>query len=296
MSSNKCSAHNVGSRLWNHKGIRLMCCAGDTSSRPPPARRLLAGKYNLDKTRVWGTATLRKLQEGPGEAATRNRFADVALLWAVGLIEGAAGKGHGSELFRGQAVVMGRFLATVGTFCRCARLTEAAAPLCMAVLELLLVRCALLGLHNCLGHACRGCGGVLSSVAGHHIIAPACMQEPSVAKHPEPFVRTSALVATSELLRAIPPSTLAGAMLHSNSQSEGLIAGRLQQLQEALQEECEASRDDTMRHALSRGCLALQAQLADGAMASIEAGVAEMSLPSLGSVGRSSPNILLPPW
>jgi hypothetical protein len=193
---------------------------------------------------------------------------------------------------------MGRFLVTVGTFCRCARLTQAAAPLCMAVLELLLVRCTLLGPHNCGGHTFeeKGRGEVLASVGSLHSNAPACVQEPSVAKHPEPFVRSSALVATSELLRAIPPSTLAGAMLHSDSQSEGLLTGRLQRLQEALQEECEASRENAVLHSLSRGCLALQSQLADGAMASIEVGAAEMSLPSLGTVGRSSPNILLPPW
>lgn len=82
---------------------------------------------------------MRKLQEG-STPASRNRFADVALDWALGLIEGVAAKGKGPDIFRGQSIVMGRFLSTIATFCRCARLSQAAAPLCNAVLELLLVR------------------------------------------------------------------------------------------------------------------------------------------------------------
>lgn len=39
-----------------------------------------------------------------------------------------------------QAVVFGRLLTTLGTFCHCARLTPDADRLCMVVLQLLLVR------------------------------------------------------------------------------------------------------------------------------------------------------------
>ena len=116
----------------------LLVSAGEPVGAAP-APQLLAGKYNPDKTRVWGTATLRKLQRGEA-AAQRNRFAEVALTWGLGLIEGVAGTGKGAGIFRGQAIVMGRFLGTVATFCRCARLTTAAAPLTAAALELLLVR------------------------------------------------------------------------------------------------------------------------------------------------------------
>ena len=111
----------------------------------PPAKPLLAGKYDPEKTRVWGAATLRRLQRGPEPAASRNRFASVALHWAQGLLAGLSADTHGSALFRGEAAVLGRCLVTLGTFCRCARLTEAAAPLCGVVLQLLLVRIC----HSC---------------------------------------------------------------------------------------------------------------------------------------------------
>ena len=97
---------------------------------------------------MWGAATLRKLQRGDSPAATRNRFADVALHWAGSMLERVASKGKGPALFREQTVVLGRFLVTLGTFCRCARLTQAAPPLCGAVLELLLVRLTYTSLHR----------------------------------------------------------------------------------------------------------------------------------------------------
>ena len=72
--------------------------------------------------------------------ATRNKFADIALHWAGSMLERFVAKGKGPALFREQVPVMGRFLVTMGTFCKCARLTAAAPALCGAVLELLLVR------------------------------------------------------------------------------------------------------------------------------------------------------------
>ena len=88
--------------------LRNFClwCAGPEGSAgaAPPARSaaLLAGRYNPDKTRVWGTATLRKLQGGP-TAASPNRFAATALPWAMDLLTRAAEDSRGARLFRMQA-------------------------------------------------------------------------------------------------------------------------------------------------------------------------------------------------
>ena len=110
-------------------------------------------------------------------------------------------------------------------------------------------------------------------------------------------MRTAALVATAELLRAIPAPLLAGAMLRSDeSQSEALFAGRLQLLQEQLQSEYEACAGDDPHKTLLGGCLALQAELATQAMASLEADSAALAGPSLHVDGLQSQDILLPPW
>jgi hypothetical protein len=124
---------------------------GKPAEKLPAQRgRLLAGKYNPEKTRIWGHATLQKLQQGPEPAASRNRFAEVALHWASGLLNGAMAKGRGPTIFRSEDAVLGKFVGTLGIFCRCARLSEAATPLCTAVLELILVCACSLLLSGCL--------------------------------------------------------------------------------------------------------------------------------------------------
>lgn len=81
-----------------------ICCAdregaGGAAGVPPPA--LLGGKYDPEKTRVWGTATLRKLQGGPPDSAA-NRFAVAALPWTVELLTRTAEDTRGALLFRTQ--------------------------------------------------------------------------------------------------------------------------------------------------------------------------------------------------
>lgn len=125
----------------------------------------------------------------------------------------------------------------------------------------------------------------------------AALQEPTIAQHPEPFVRSAALVATAELLRAIPPPLLAGAMLRSDvAPSEALFAGRLQQLQDRLQAEYRECDNADMRKTLVGGCLALQAELAEQAMAALEDREAVGNELHLGIEGRQTGAILLPPW
>lgn len=101
---------------------------------------LLQGKYNPEKTRVWGSATLRKLQDGPEAPASINKFGSVALEWTVALLNGCAQQSAGSEVFRAEPAVFGRFLTTLGAFCSCSRLTMAADTLCSAILQVILVR------------------------------------------------------------------------------------------------------------------------------------------------------------
>jgi hypothetical protein len=89
---------------------------------------------------VWGSATLRKIRDGPGALPAVNAFGGVVLEWTVALLNGAAQETPGANLFRKEPAVFGRFLTTLGVFCGCARLSVAAHTLCGAVLTLLLVR------------------------------------------------------------------------------------------------------------------------------------------------------------
>ena len=74
------------------------------------------------------------------------------------------------------------------------------------------------------------------------------MQYAPVATHTNKFVRKSALIATAELLRALPPPTVAGAMLReSTSQADSQMTQRLQELQTHLRQLYEASADSSIR-------------------------------------------------
>jgi hypothetical protein len=106
---------------------------------PTTVGHALAGKYDPNKTRIWGHRTLERLRQGSEPTVCRNKFAEVALYWSSGLLRGVTAKGCGPQIFRSEGAVLGKFLVTLGVFCRCARLSEAASPLCTAVLEMLLV-------------------------------------------------------------------------------------------------------------------------------------------------------------
>jgi hypothetical protein len=112
-----------------------------------------------------------------------------------------------------------------------------------------------------------------------------------------PFVRRSAFVAASELLRAIPPPVLAGSMLQSEATGgEAHLVGRLQVLQLRLRAAYEGAADAVTRE-LAGGCLALQSELADGALASLTASKDATGLVDLaGSGTKLRSQIILPPW
>ncbi|KAG2442491.1 hypothetical protein HXX76_002577 [Chlamydomonas incerta] len=140
------------------------------------------------KTRVWAPAALRKRREeeaavaagrqgaGPGGAHTyRNRFADVALRWAAGLLREVDRVKHGVDLLGRDHMVLGRLLAVLGGFAEAAAGSPAAPPLANATLELL--------------------------------------RSPQVHEHPEPFVRRAALLAAGQVLGHLPPAAVAAALL-----------------------------------------------------------------------------------
>ena len=129
--------YTYGTEQLMHGGY--VAGAGATLQADNAAAPLLTGKYNPEKTRVWGSATLKKIRDGPGAPAAVNGFGSVALEWAVALLNGAAQQTPGADLFRKEPAVFGRFLTTLGAFCGCTRLTMAADPLCGAILQVLLV-------------------------------------------------------------------------------------------------------------------------------------------------------------
>ena len=165
-----------------------------------------------------------------------------------------------------------------------------------------------------------------------------------VAKHKEPFVRNSMLVAAAEVLRSLPPPALAGAMLRSEAAgtpgdkveptllvssgtagqlpalqsaspmqlaagvvgraavqegdyelagctADARLPARLQELHGAIAAEyraaCEEGGDD-VRKALAAGCLQLQGELAEQAMASLDAEAQRGE--------AAAPEVVLPPW
>ena len=79
-------------------------CAGAGGLGSAAGPPLLGGKYDPAKTRVWGVATLRRLQGGPAEAAA-NRFSAAALPWTIDLLTRTAEDSRGALLFRQQVLL-----------------------------------------------------------------------------------------------------------------------------------------------------------------------------------------------
>lgn len=90
------------------------------------------------------------------------------------------------------------------------------------------------------------------AMAGAHVNDPPlpsrrALQDGPVAEHPDAYVRKSALVATAELLRAVPAPRLAGAMMRGGGGDDAAFAARLEQLQEQLRATHATSPDATLR-------------------------------------------------
>jgi hypothetical protein len=86
-------------------------------------------------------------------------------------------------------------------------------------------------------------------------------------------------------------------MLQSEaSGGEAPLVVRLQVLQQRLREAYEGAADTSTR-ALAGGCLALQSELAEGALASLTARLDAASSADLSGAGmKTQARILLPPW
>lgn len=84
------------------------------------------------------------------------------------------------------------------------------------------------------------------------------------------FVRRSALIAASQIVRHLPPARLAGAMIgrQQDTQDQALVH-RLQWLINWCQTVASEDLDDQCRM-LAAGCCAWHVELAEGAMACIE--------------------------
>ena len=224
---------------------------GDGGSNAAPGAVVAPGLREAS-TRVSRPATLRKLQEqqleqqqlggGTGAATTsgagprtfRNRFAPVALRWAAALLRSCDQPRHGVDLFGRDALLLGRLLATLGTFMECAKDAPPAAPLAAGLLELL--------------------------------------RAPEVHAHAEAYVRRCALAAAAQVAACLPAARLAGAAVgggRGDAADEALV-GRLEWMRGWAAEAAARDPDESCR-LLAAGAAALHARLASEALAAAEA-------------------------
>ncbi|GLI69267.1 hypothetical protein VaNZ11_013803, partial [Volvox africanus] len=160
---------------------------GDITTQPGVLRR-------APRTRVWAPVALRKRKEqedaamagkqAPGAATFRNRFADVALRWAAGLLREVDRVKHGVDLLGRDHQLLGRLLTTLANFAEAAGGSTALPPLASATLELI--------------------------------------RAPQVHGHPEPYVRRAALLSVGQILAQLPPAAVAGALLGAGIGGHGV--------------------------------------------------------------------------
>ncbi|EFJ42875.1 hypothetical protein VOLCADRAFT_97060 [Volvox carteri f. nagariensis] len=232
------------------------------------------------RTRVWAPVALRKLKEqeeaaaaaaaagggvgsggpaagsggGGGGGAFRNRFADVALRWAAGLLREVDKVKHGVDLLGRDHQLLGRVLTTLATFAEAAAGSTAMTSLARATLEL--------------------------------IRAPQVTWG-GVHSHPEPYVRRAALLAAGQVLAQLPPPAVAGALLGATAAAAGtagaggvvVVVGGCDGCGDGLAERLEwvsrwcrtVSEDDVDPHCrlMAQACVNLQADLASRCLASL---------------------------
>ncbi|GLC37986.1 hypothetical protein PLESTB_000449000 [Pleodorina starrii] len=242
------------------------------------------GRRGGPRTRVWAPAALRKRREeaeaaaagrpaaGSGFGTFRNRFADVALRWAAGLLREVDRVKHGVDLLGRDHMLLGRLLATLATFAEAAAGSGAMTPLANATLELI--------------------------------------RSPQVHAHPEPYVRRASLLAAGQVLAQLPPAAVAGALLGGSGASRdlqrGLLGaavggfggaggggggggGGLAERLEWVADWCRSLADgdvDPHCRMMAQACVNLQADLASRCLASLQdaAGAAAPLAPTLPSL------------
>jgi Telomere length regulation protein len=190
-----------------------------------------------------------------------NRFPPIALKWAAALLKECDVRRHGVDLFGRDHFVLGRLLATLGTFLEASQQSLEAAPLAAAVIELI--------------------------------------KGQNVHDNEEPYVRRAALMAASHACMAVPPGVIATALLPSTlgssvsstaaarSSSTALVE-RLEWLRGWAEETAENDPDNSCRM-MGAACRGLQGALSAEAMASLAASVSDQQ-----SLTSGTGNVILP--
>ncbi|GMH33223.1 hypothetical protein BSKO_01057 [Bryopsis sp. KO-2023] len=180
------------------------------------------------KSRIWGVRSLEKRKRGP-QRVFRNQFIDVAVPWAIGLLEECDKVRHGVDLFGRDHMLLARLLVTLGTFAQCTSQTSVSAEMALLTLELI--------------------------------------SSPGIQNHPEPVIRKSALSAAFQVLSGLPPARVAAATLGVGRGDAGdkMLAERLEWLRGWASGVASSDHDGTCR-LLASGCVHLQAEVASKAM------------------------------
>ena len=186
-----------------------------------------------------------------------NRFPPIALKWAAALLKEIDVRRHGVDLFGRDFFILGRVLATLGSFLEASQQSPQAASLATAVIEL---------------------------IKGHNVY-----------DNEEPYVRRAALMAASHACMAVPPGAIATALLpsslavaaarspSSSSQSASTaLVERFEWLREWADETAEKDPDNSCRM-MAAACRGLQGALSAEAMASLAASVSSSSEMNSGS-------------
>eukprot|EP00898_Chlorokybus_atmophyticus_P004357 jgi/Chlat1/4922/Chrsp31S04785 len=217
-------------------------------SQPESGVSALEPVAGVNKTRVWGHVSLRKMKQ-PLMNAQKNRFGDVALAYALPLMkdfdrrtQGPLGP-EGLDLLRKDFVVLGRMLHALGVFADCAAHTTCATTLCTAVLELILSR--------------------------------------QVAMHVEPFVRRNALFAAERSLSvlALHPSAAVSAMAGGSTSLASALDG-VRGWAEGLLVLASAGDGDPVCRDLALATVKTHAELAAKALEEVQEMAASQLMPS----------------
>jgi telomere length regulation protein len=196
-----------------------------------------------------------------------NRFPPVALKWAAALLKECDVQRHGVDLFGRDHFILGRLLATLGTFLEASQQSTEAAPLAAAVIELI--------------------------------------KGQNVHDNEEPYVRKAALMAASHACMAVPAGSIAtallpaalssatgaGAVARSSSSASTALVERLEWMREWAEEVAQHDSDKDCRM-MAAACRGLQGALSAEAMASLAASVSEQQ--SLGGGAGGANNVILP--
>ncbi len=254
-----------GSILKSLEGTDGASSGGEISSSKSTQRYLQGEKVPGKAGRVT-RASERSLAASSAAATSGNkinRFPPIALKWAVALLKECDVRRHGVDLFGRDYFILGRLLATLGTFLESSQQSPEAAPLAAAVIELI--------------------------------------KGQNVHDNEEPYVRRAALMAAAHACMAIPPGSIATALLPAaafssttstktiaTSSSTALVE-RLEWLRGWAEEVSESDPDNNCRM-MAAACRGLQGTLSAEAMASLAVSVSEQQQQSLGSGG----NVILP--